>query len=92
MPPVAKFLPKAKEPSEEVRNLQMQTYWKTGRVNNFNKLLFSFPRFAKTCRDVTDLFLSDNAMDGPLPQTWRIYLGILAAAEKRCQYYISLLS
>lgn len=90
--PVTKFLPKAKEPSEDVRNLQMQTYWKTGRVNNFNKLLFLFPRFAKTCREVTDLFLSDDAMDGPLPQTWRIYLGILAAAEKRCQYYISLLS
>ena len=57
-----------------------------------NKVLFCFPRFADVCRQLTDLFLGSDAVDGPLPQTWRIYLGIIAAAEKRCQYYISLLS
>jgi len=106
-----KYFPKAKEPSDEVRALQMQTYARTGRssyaphdssfhlvssppgrINNFNKVLFQFPKFAEINRRVTDLFLSDDSMDGPLPQTWRIYLGVMAAAEKRCQYFQNLLS
>lgn len=89
---VSKYFPKAKEPSDEVRALQMQTYARTGRINNFNKVLFQFPKFAEINRRVTDLFLSDDSMDGPLPQTWRIYLGVIAAAEKRCQYFQNLLS
>lgn len=55
-------------------------------------MLFQFPKFAEINRRVTDLFLSDDSMDGPLPQTWRIYLGVMAAAEKRCQYFQNLLS
>lgn len=51
-----------------------------------------FPRFAEVCRETTDLLLSEDSQHGPLPQTWRIYLGVLAAAEKRSQYYLSLLA
>lgn len=89
---IPKFLPKPKPPSDEVRNLQVNAYMRTGRIGNFNKILFHFPRFAEMSREVTDLFVSDDSPNGPLPQHWRIYLGILAAAEKKCQYYLSLLS
>lgn len=89
---VAKFLPKPKTPTEYVRRLQIEAYMRTGRVGNFNKILFHFPRFAEVSREATDLFVSDDSSNGPLPQCWRIYLGILAAAEKKCQYYLSLLS
>ena len=109
-----KFLQRPKEPSESMRDLQLQTYARTGRVGNFGKVLFNFPKFARSSRQVTDAFLSSDSADGPLPLAWRIYLGnylafypppphyptalsnpptgIIAAAEMRCQYYISLLS
>lgn len=89
---IAKFLPKPKFPSENVRRLQVEAYMRTGRVGNFNKILFHFPRFAEVSREATGLFVSDDSSNGPLPQHWRVYLGILAAAEKKCQYYLSLLS
>lgn len=89
---IPKFLPKPKPPSDEVRALQVNAYMRTGRIGNFNKILFHFPRFADVNREATDLFVSDDSPNGPLPQHWRIYLGILAAAEKKCQYYLSILS
>lgn len=89
---ITKFLPKPKPPSENVRKLQVEAYMCTGRIGNFNKILFHFPRFAEVNREATELFVSDDSPNGPLPQRWRIYLGILAAAEKKCQYYLSLLS
>lgn len=73
--PAPKYLPKAKEPNENMRSLQLQTYTRTGRVGNFSQVLFNFPRFSRLCRQVTDLFLSSESVAGPLPQTWRIYLG-----------------
>lgn len=89
---IPKFLPKPKRPSEDVKGLQVNAYMRTGRVGNLNKILFHFPRFAEVNREATDLFVSDDSPNGPLPQNWRIYLGILASAEKKCQYYLSLLS
>lgn len=70
-----KFLLRAKEPSESMRNLQLLTYARTGRVGNLSKVLFNFPKFARSCRQLTDVFLSSDSADGPLPQAWRIYLG-----------------
>ncbi|PWW80840.1 PA26-domain-containing protein [Tuber magnatum] len=90
--PIPKYLPKPKPPSEEVRALQVNAYMRTGRVGNLNKILFFFPQFAEINRETTDLFLSDDSGNGPLPQKWRIYLGIISSAEKKCQYYLSLLS
>lgn len=89
---IPKFLPKPKPPSDDIRYLQVDAYMRTGRVGNLNKILFHFPRFAEVNREATDLFVSDDSPNGPLPQKWRIYLGIIAAAEKKCQYYLSLLS
>ncbi|RPA97476.1 PA26-domain-containing protein [Choiromyces venosus 120613-1] len=90
--PIPKYLPKPKSPTEEVRALQVSAYMRTGRVGNLNKILFFFPHFAEINRETTDLFLSDDSGNGPLPQRWRIYLGIISSAEKKCQYYLSLLS
>lgn len=87
-----RFQTKPRAPSDEVRALQVGAYMRTGRVGNLNKILFYFPRFAEINRVTTDLLLSDDYGNGPLPQKWRIYLGIIAAAEKKCQYYLSLLS
>ena len=90
--PIPKYLPKPKSPSDEVRALQVSAYMRTGRIGNLNKILFFFPQFADINRETTDLFLSDDSGNGPLPQKWRIYLGIISSAEKKCQYYLSLLS
>ncbi|EPS44400.1 hypothetical protein H072_1602 [Dactylellina haptotyla CBS 200.50] len=80
----------SKPASHEVHALHKMAWKSHGRVTNLNKILSFYPNFARDNMETVDGLISRPG--SALSRTWRLYIGILAAAEHKCQYYISLLS
>ncbi|KAK6340095.1 Sestrin-1 [Orbilia blumenaviensis] len=80
----------SKPASKEVHSFHKTVWMTQGRVTNVNKILSYFPRFATVNMETMDGLISRPG--SALSRTWKLYIGILAAAEHKCQYYVSLLS
>ncbi|KAK6539183.1 Sestrin-1 [Orbilia ellipsospora] len=80
----------SKPASHEVHAFHKAAWISHGRVTNMNKILSFYPDFAKANMATVDGLISRSG--SALSRTWKLYIGILAAAEHKCQYYISLLS
>jgi hypothetical protein len=90
--PVPRSIPgkpnKPKFPTESALNLYLELFRSYGRITNLYKVFSFCPKFAHAR---TDLIAHVNEQDYSVPIDQRIYLGIMAAAEQKCQYYLSIL-
>ncbi|KAK6522943.1 Sestrin-1 [Arthrobotrys megalospora] len=80
----------SKPASKEVHSFHKTVWMTQGRVTNANKILSFFPKYATVNMETIDGLV--NRPGSALSRTWKLYIGILAAAEHKCQYYVSLLS
>ncbi|KAK6338779.1 Sestrin-1 [Orbilia brochopaga] len=80
----------SKPASNEVHAFHKAAWMTHGRVTNMNKMLSFYPKFAKVNMDTVQGLISRPG--SALSRTWKLYIGILAAAEHKCQYFVSLLS
>ncbi|EWC43553.1 hypothetical protein DRE_01440 [Drechslerella stenobrocha 248] len=76
--------------SHEVHSFHKSAWMTNGRITNMNKMLSFYPKFAKVNLETVQGLM--NRPGSALSRTWKLYIGILAAAEHKCQYYVSLLS
>ncbi|KAI9773097.1 MAG: Sestrin-1 [Geoglossum simile] len=81
----------ARIPSDAARNLHLRRFRGYGRITNLYKILSIAPQFAVAHMDVTSEVLFYN-LPYLIPLDQRIYLGIMAAAEMKCQYFMTLMS
>ncbi|KAF3928472.1 hypothetical protein ABW20_dc0106336 [Dactylellina cionopaga] len=80
----------SKPAPHEVHTFQKAAWMTHGRVTNMNKVLSFYPKFARVNMETVEGLI--NRPGSALSRTWKLYIGILAAAEHKCQYYVSLLS
>ncbi|KAI8394052.1 PA26 p53-induced protein-domain-containing protein [Radiomyces spectabilis] len=72
-----------------IRQMFVRLFLEEGRITNVFRVMAFFPTFYEIYHlTYTEILKSST---GPLPPTWKIYLGIMAAAEHGCQYLVSLL-
>ncbi|KAG0168863.1 Sestrin-1 [Apophysomyces sp. BC1034] len=77
-------------PSDEyVRQMMVKTFMEEGRLANLFRIMAFFPTFYEIYHTTYSNIV--RAAIGPLHRTWKCYLGIMAAAEQRCQYLVSVL-
>ncbi|KAH8552284.1 PA26 p53-induced protein-domain-containing protein [Umbelopsis sp. PMI_123] len=77
------------QPSDQyIRDLMVKNYLDSGRLSNTFRLLAFFPTFFEKFDLAYHQIMRSSV--GPLERTWRSYLGLLAAAEHKCQYLVSL--
>ncbi|KAG2223047.1 hypothetical protein INT45_008248 [Circinella minor] len=77
-------------PSDEyVRQMMTKTFIDEGRLGNLFRVMSFFPTFYEIYTTTFNQILKSSV--GPVSRTWKCYLGILAAAEHKCQYLVSLL-
>ncbi|KAF3176170.1 Sestrin-1 [Orbilia oligospora] len=76
--------------SKEVHSFHKVVWMTQGRVTNMNKILSFFPKYATVNMETIDGLV--NRPGSALSRVWKLYIGILAAAEHKCQYFVSLLS
>ncbi|KAI9861447.1 MAG: Sestrin-1 [Trichoglossum hirsutum] len=81
----------ARIPSEAVQDLHLTRFKNYGRVTNLYKILSITPQFAVANMDITNEVLFYN-LPYLIPLDQRVYLGIMAAAEMKCQYLMTLMS
>ncbi|KAH0565366.1 hypothetical protein GP486_001249 [Trichoglossum hirsutum] len=81
----------ARIPSKTVQDLHLTHFRHYGRVTNFYKILSVSPQFAIAHMDITNEILFYN-LPFIIPLDQRVYLGIMAAAEMKCQYFMTLVS
>ncbi|KAH0538984.1 hypothetical protein FGG08_004433 [Glutinoglossum americanum] len=87
--PQVKFA--ARIPSEAAQNIHLSRFIDYGRVTNLYKILSISPQFSAAHMDITNEVLYYN-LPYLIPLSQRIYLGIMATAEMKCQYFMTLLS
>ncbi|KAI9781291.1 MAG: Sestrin-1 [Geoglossum umbratile] len=80
----------ARIPSDAARNLHLRHFRSHGRITNLYRILSIAPQFAIAHMDVTSEVLFYN-LPYLIPLDQRIYLGIMAAAEMKCQYFMTLM-
>ncbi|CAG8510193.1 15549_t:CDS:2 [Dentiscutata heterogama] len=77
-----------RQPDEPVRRLILETFSSVGRISHLHRILSYFPNFmekyqASFCKIVEDV-------SGPVKVDERLYIGIMAASQHKCQYLVSL--
>ncbi|GAB5587688.1 hypothetical protein Unana1_02588 [Umbelopsis nana] len=76
-------------PSDQyIRDLMVKNFLDSGRLSNTFRLLAFFPTYFEKFDLAYHQIIRSSV--GPLERTWRSYLGIMAAAEHKCQYLVSL--
>lgn len=76
-------------PSDQyIRDLMVKNFLDSGRLSNTFRLLAFFPTYFEKFDLAYHQVVRSSV--GPLERTWRSYLGIMAAAEHKCQYLVSL--
>ncbi|KAI9280534.1 PA26 p53-induced protein-domain-containing protein [Umbelopsis sp. AD052] len=75
---------------EYVWQIMAQMYLTSGRISNLCRVLAYFPTFYEAFHISICVVLKRSI--GPLHPPWRYYLGIMAAAEHRCQYIVQVLT
>ncbi|ODQ50254.1 PA26-domain-containing protein [Saitoella complicata NRRL Y-17804] len=76
--------------SESLHEFQCKIFVEYGRVSNYAKMLGYFPRYLETMWETFGCVVKET--QGPLPLLYKVYIGILGAAQHRCQYFTSLLA
>lgn len=75
-------------PSDEyVRQMMIKTFTDEGRLANLFRVLSFFPTFFEIYHVTYTKIVKGNM--GPLHRTWKSYIGLMVAAEQRCQYLFS---
>ncbi|RKP25754.1 Sestrin, partial [Syncephalis pseudoplumigaleata] len=72
-----------------IRRLIVDTFLTYGRISHNFRVLSFFPGYMERFHKFYSAIVRNPS--GPLPQTWRYYIGIMAAAQHSCQYLVSLL-
>ena len=85
-----KMKTKPRAPSAEVHKLQISMFLTDGRTTNVNKLLLYFPEFTVANTRLVNRLMNETGSS--LSRSWKYYLAIMAVAEHKNQYFISLLS
>jgi len=84
------ILPVGRQPDELTRKLMIDTFINIGRLSHFYRVLSYFPSFMEKYQ------LSYNSIvrhqSGPLHVRWRLYIGMMAASQHKCQYVVSKLT
>lgn len=70
-------------PDDDVRALFQRAFQLTGRVSHLVQLLAWHKSYLSLFQDSV---ASIMVRDGPLPLSWRSYIGAMAASELRCHY------
>ncbi|CAO3649238.1 unnamed protein product [Mucor hiemalis] len=75
-------------PSDEyVRQMMIKTFTDEGRLANSFRILSFFPTFFEIYHITFTKIIKGNT--GPLHRTWKTYIGLMVAAEQKCQYLFS---
>ncbi|KAF2073625.1 hypothetical protein CYY_005082 [Polysphondylium violaceum] len=80
-------LPKLNTQDELTSKLFQDVFIQNGRVNHLTRILGWHPQYLERFLSAYNTIMKDP---GPLPITWRNYIGILAAARYNCSYIVSL--
>lgn len=81
------FSNRQRRANANLRTLHISCYMSTGRVSNMGRMLSYFPRCYETILQLHDELLRKEG--GPLQRTTKLYLAIMAAAQAKCQYFVS---
>ncbi|EXX67033.1 PA26-domain-containing protein [Rhizophagus irregularis] len=84
-------LPIGRQPDDLVRKLMIDTFIKSARLSHFYRILAYFPSFMERYQESYDVIIRDPN-NGPVPLSWRFYIGIMAASQFKCQYIVSILT
>ncbi|KAI8051522.1 PA26 p53-induced protein-domain-containing protein [Syncephalis plumigaleata] len=74
--------------SAHIRRLIVDTFLTYGRLSHTFRLLSFFPGYMERFHKAYSTIVRHPS--GPLPRSWRYYIGIMAAAQHSCQYLIFL--
>ncbi|GES88938.1 sestrin-1 isoform X2 [Rhizophagus clarus] len=80
-----------RQPDDVVRKLMIDTFIKFARLSHFYRVLAYFPNFMEKYQESYKLIVRDPD-NGPVPLSWRFYIGIMAASQFKCQYIVSKLT
>ncbi|CAI2173427.1 6145_t:CDS:2 [Funneliformis geosporum] len=83
-------LPKGRQPDPLVKNLLSDTFINLGRLSHFYRVLAYFPGFMEKYQTSYNIIVKGPI--GPVPISWRFYIGIMAASQHKCQYIVSKLT
>ncbi|KAI8987208.1 PA26 p53-induced protein-domain-containing protein [Pilobolus umbonatus] len=77
-------------PSDEyVRQMTIRNFIDEGRLGNIFRILSFFPTFLEIYHATFHKIMKTPM--GPLHRTWKSYIGIMVAAEQKCQYLVSIM-
>ncbi|KAL7750450.1 hypothetical protein RI367_004224 [Sorochytrium milnesiophthora] len=76
--------------SSDITEMMSTIFNTTGRFTNLQWLLAYFPVYLRKNWPMFKHVLM--GLSGPLPRVWRLYIGIMAAAQYQCQVLVSYLS
>eukprot|EP00164_Ancoracysta_twista_P004062 GFYU01005450.1.p1 GENE.GFYU01005450.1~~GFYU01005450.1.p1 ORF type:complete len:569 (+),score=132.65 GFYU01005450.1:160-1866(+) len=91
-PAPSSFVPSAKifsvtdASEEEIQALMEDIFLQSGRVSTLDRMIAWHPEYMRVFCISYDFILNQ---EGPLPRSWRTYLGILAATTHNCVYLIN---
>ncbi|CAG8505229.1 16231_t:CDS:2 [Funneliformis caledonium] len=83
-------LPKGRQPDPLVKNLLSDTFVNLGRLSHYYRVLAYFPGFMEKYQASYNIIVKGPI--GPVPISWRFYIGIMAASQHKCQYIVSKLT
>jgi len=66
-----------------------ETFNNSGRITHLFRIMGYFPSYLEKFRRVYSSVIRGTG--GPIPRTWRYYIGIMASSCHSCQYLVSLL-
>ena len=81
--------PKQPKPSKEIREFQIESWIKHGRVTNYAKLLFGMPRYVRCSSTCHEKLLGSSKNGSAMTRSVKMYFALMAAAERGCQYFVS---
>ncbi|CAG8477324.1 785_t:CDS:2 [Gigaspora margarita] len=77
-----------RQPDEPVKRLILETFASTGRISHLYRILSYFPSFMEKYQESFYKIVED--VSGPVKVVERLYIGIMAASQHKCQYLVSL--
>lgn len=86
--------PTGKQPDELIRKLMVDTFINLGRLSHFYRVLAYFPSFMEKYQKSYNTIVRApiGSPGGPVPTSWRFYIGMMAASQHKCRYIVSKLT